>query len=438
MRDISSGVQKVITTPELLRIFHSDGETHGKPKYSNLGWYLGQVLGSCIGLLEGEDWKKGRKLFDPPFTHSATTARIDITDSTAKEFVDNLPSMVADAPDADASSTDREKSDNTKTLSFPIVPAFQKYPFFLAANIIYGHMTRDEEDRLWTMAEKRLGLTPYLFIGGPYRYRSGSWVDPKAFGLLNDFRDEWIKYNKDIVQDRRLRGVKAPILSYWDAYEAGSITLENLLHTLDEMLMTNLDVTTHAVTWLITLLADNAEVKKELIEEIRDNLTNLPRYLAKSDSHLHRCFQEALRVRPPLIFSAGESASSVKNFDGILVKPGTMVLADVLAVNVRNPFWGKDAESFNPSRFKTIRPADLRYNLIAFGFNGRKCPGQYLGAQMSKAILAHLILQYDVQTIKGRQGQSDYKTDESPWVPMADVTIQLTRRTLQPTSTGEN
>ncbi|KAG6358660.1 hypothetical protein INS49_012178 [Diaporthe citri] len=346
--------------------------------------------------------------------------------------------MFANAPQGQTTSHSNVDGDKTNDLGFPIVPGFQKYPFFLAANIIYGRMTRDEEDRLWAMAEKRLGLTPYLFIGGPYRYESGSWIDRKAFGLLQNFRDDWIKYNKELVQDRRLRGVSAPILSYWDAYEGGSITLENLMHTLDEMLMTNLDVTTHVVTWLITLVADNAEVKGDLVEEIKANSEDLPRYLSRSDNHLHRCFQEALRIRPPLIFSAGESASSVKNFDGILVKPGTMVLADVLAVNVRNPFWGKDSESFNPSRFKAIKPSDLRYNLIVFGFNGRKCPGQYIGAQMSKAILVHLLLQYDVQIVNGRQQQSDYKTDDSTWVPMADVTVQLTRRTVQPAGPEKN
>lgn len=40
----------------------------------------------------------------------------------------------------------------------------------------------------------------------------------------------------------------------------------------------------------------------------------------------------------------------------------------------------------------------------------------------------HLFLQYDVQIIKGRHGKGEYETDGSTWVPMADVTVQLTRR----------
>lgn len=63
-----------------------------------------------------------------------------------------------------------------------------------------------------------------------------------------------------------------------------------------------------------------------------------------------------------------------------------------------------------------------------FGFGGRKCPGQYLGAQLAKALLVHLLRQYDVKIIRGSKGQSNYETDESTWVPMADVDIQLTKR----------
>jgi hypothetical protein len=37
-----------------------------------------------------------------------------------------------------------------------------------------------------------------------------------------------------------------------------------------------------------------------------------------------------------------------------------MVLVDTLALNVRNPFWGPDSESFRPDRFKDIKQSDVR------------------------------------------------------------------------------
>ena len=67
---------------------------------------------------------------------------------------------------------------------------------------------------------------------------------------------------------------------------------------MDEMLMANLDVTTHVLTWCITLIADSDLAQQELREEIAANRNNFHEYLTKTDTHLHRCFYEALRLRP--------------------------------------------------------------------------------------------------------------------------------------------
>lgn len=64
------------------------------------------------------------------------------------------------------------------------------------------------------------------------------------------------------------------------------------------MLFANLDVTTHVLTWIITLLADNVAVQSKLRDEIRANLVNVDDYVNTKDSYLHNCFFESLRVRP--------------------------------------------------------------------------------------------------------------------------------------------
>ena len=62
--------------------------------------------------------------------------------------------------------------------------------------------------------------------------------------------------------------------------------------------MLNLDVITHVITWFITLIASHENVKRELHDEVAANKENLFEYLAQTDSHLHRCFIESMRVRP--------------------------------------------------------------------------------------------------------------------------------------------
>lgn len=75
-------------------------------------------------------------------------------------------------------------------------------------------------------------------------------------------------------------------------------SLKQVLQTLDEMLFANLDVTTHVLTWIITLLADHTAAQDELRQEIQLNHASINDYISRKDSYLHFCFLESLRVRP--------------------------------------------------------------------------------------------------------------------------------------------
>ncbi|EXU95950.1 cytochrome P450 [Metarhizium robertsii] len=461
-RNIHFIYPSVITTPEDLRIFSSDGEKHGK--HSNMGWFLDQLLGRCIGFLQGEEWKQKRQIFYPTFSHDKIAARINLTESAANKFTEDLPFVHSDG---------YIETGPRKTVSFRVADGFRKFPLDVTASIIYGTMTNAERDDLWTLAEKRLALWPFTILGGPYRFSWGSWFDRKSYSLLNEYTIEWRNYNDRIVETRRASGIKTPVVLIYDAYEAGDITLENLMHSLDEIILTNLDVMVHAITWAIKNIAENKKVQQELGDEIDANWDRLHEYISKSDTYLHRSFMETLRLQPPAVFNIGETSPSVKTFNGILVEPNTMVLVDVLAINVRNPFWGSDSEEFRPSRFENIKPTDvqiyiphfiellspnlphfhltkmspilhaalatvlsltlhwvlqLRYNIAIFGFGSRKCPGQYIAAQGIKALLAHLLRRYKIDIVTERKEKTERSAEKSEVIPIADVIVQLTSR----------
>ncbi|CRL17417.1 Cytochrome P450 [Penicillium camemberti] len=411
----------VITTPEDLKYFAADSSNHGKPPNSNMGWFLGELLGQCMGLLGGQDWTRVRRIFNPPFTHTAAVNQIEVIENAARRYVEELPLTTGNSQ-----TTSTEKTGRSFTI--PVVKTFTKFPYFLTAQSIYGPMTEKEEQMLWTVTESRLSLNPYMFGGGPYRFERGAkGFDSAAVQKLREYNREWHDFNAGMMKVRRARGERTAIVSYWEEYENGNLTLEELLHTLDELLMVNLDVFTHVITWFITLVADHEEIKRELRDEVMASKDNLLGYLAQTDTHLHRCFYESMRIRPFTIFTIGECAPTVKNFNGILVKPNTQVLVDVLGLNIRNPFWGANSEAFNPSRFKAIKQSDLRYNLHVFGFGSRKCMGQYLAGHIAKALVVHLFHQYEVLVSDGRDG-ANYDTDKSSWTPKADASLQLTRR----------
>ncbi|KAI6778358.1 uncharacterized protein J7T54_000476 [Emericellopsis cladophorae] len=339
----------VLTTPEDIRTFHTDSAEHGKPLNVHWGWFFGQLLGRGVGLISDNDWKNLRRIVDPPFRHSAVVSRAPLTNAEAKRFVDTL---------GQTAITGREKLDQTR-FSIHAATSFMKFPFFFASEVIYGRLSDSEKHRLWELAEKRLALTPYLFKGAIYRTPWFKWWNGAAYRQLRAFTNDWSSFNKEMASTRKEQGVITPISSYYDELQQGSASQDEILHTIDEMLFANLDVTTHVITWFVTLVAEHLEVKQALREEVEANKDNMEEYIAKTNTHLHRCFYESLRLRPLTIFSIGESAQSVKNFRGILVKPKTMVLVDTLAINVRNPFWGSDRNTYNPDRFKTVKQTEV-------------------------------------------------------------------------------
>ncbi|GKT97224.1 cytochrome P450 [Colletotrichum tofieldiae] len=160
--------RRFITRPEDLRTFSVDGDKHGK--HSNLGWFLDQLLGHCIGFLQGDEWKKKRQVFYPAFSHDGTTSRADSTEIAARKFIHDLPSTQSDG----AAAKQKE------SFSFRIVEGFRQFPLFVTANVIYGPMSDAEKDELWALAEKRLALWPYAVIGGPYRFSWGGLFDRKT------------------------------------------------------------------------------------------------------------------------------------------------------------------------------------------------------------------------------------------------------------------
>lgn len=88
------------------------------------------------------------------------------------------------------------------------------------------------------------------------------------------------------------------------------------------MLFANLDITTHVLTWIITLLADNESIQDELRAEVGANADQTQNYINRKDSLMHYCFLESIRVRPvsgelllPILFQGpvNEEKTSILN-----------------------------------------------------------------------------------------------------------------------------
>ncbi|KUL82974.1 hypothetical protein ZTR_10297 [Talaromyces verruculosus] len=324
-------------------------------------------------------------------------------------------------------TADQVKDEPKNQFKLHVASALGKLVFYCTAERIYGPMTMDEKNELWTIGEQRFPLLRFALAGPAYRFSIFSSLCKQARTELATFQTKWFAFNEKMYESRRtLVSPGQFIVPLWESMQKNSIGKNELLKTLDEMLFANLDVASHVLTWMVIHVAENPRIQKELREEAADGRQrSLKQYLQQKTTLLGQSFLESMRLRPFTAFSIPESASEDKIFSNdIRVPAGTSVVVDTIAINIDNPFWGDDSHEFRPERFKGINQIDMRYNLFTFGFGTRKCLGQYFAEAVVKLCVINLLDFYDIRVVPpsddAQSGQN--KT----WIPASNMRLTFT------------
>jgi gliotoxin/aspirochlorine/mycotoxins biosynthesis cytochrome P450 monooxygenase len=311
MKSNAENVESVITSPEEVKNFYSDSAIHEKSASSNGGWVFHQLLGDCLGLINGERWTRLRKLLEKSgFDRQTAYSRISGTLAYAKRYVEKLSSQSIDY-----------KAESQLRVS--AVQATVKFPFLYTAGIIYGNLDESQEGELWSLGQRRVALMRYVIRGGIYRSSISWFLSPQMRHELAGFREEWRQFNKRMaakITSREPSTAIFPLLWRYalekgasEAQVSGDLDeskghiltslqkqqrLEEVLQTLDEMLFANLDVTTHVLSWMVILVSGDAALQQELRAEVEANRKDMILYISSKNTLLHWCFMETLRVRP--------------------------------------------------------------------------------------------------------------------------------------------
>ncbi|QPH11341.1 hypothetical protein C2857_003059 [Epichloe festucae Fl1] len=367
----------VITKPEDVRAFHTDSSSHNKARSSNAGWLFHQLLGSCMGLVNGTRWKKIRSEFGPSFVYSAITQKALDISKDAKRYV--------------------EKFEDSPSLTVHVANAVSRFPFFCTANHLYGELSSEEQLELWELGQRNLRIMGHVLSGGLFRFPIARFLYRSATHDLEIFLNDWTMFNQRMYHARVNNDSQPPIVSLWGKVLDGTLTEGEVVHTLSEILFANLDVSTGSLSWLVIYLATEKDIQSQVVAEMRQNIDNLDSYCALKKTILAYSVLETLRLRP------------------------------FTAINYNRQFWGEKNEIFDPNRFKSIKQLELRYNLFTFGMGTRKCLGSHFAELMMKYFIIHLLDTYSLDMPMGKEtGAED--TSMHTWVPIPDKKIVMRRR----------
>ncbi|KAF5867495.1 putative cytochrome p450 oxidoreductase protein [Botrytis fragariae] len=191
----------VLTSSIDVKEFYSDARVHEKSRSSNGGWYFHQILGDCLGLINGSRHRRLRNIFESHFTRRAVANRCSHMNDYSLSFLQSIP------------PTEGNESSVLHASS-----AFMKYPLLCTAEIIYGPMEEGERNELWEIGPGRLNLMRYVLS-----YRSFC-TGITAIYELSNFKRRWKDFNAKMAEKRGNSLPLTPIVTSWQSIERKEVT----------------------------------------------------------------------------------------------------------------------------------------------------------------------------------------------------------------------
>lgn len=388
---------------------------------------MSQLLGKCVGLISGTEWQTVRATVEVPFTRKNATENLDIIHRWIKRHM-------------------AERWQHSRLSKGLLDPAedLKMLPFWIVAEVFYGDLSPEQMETLQELAILREDLFKYVIHGGLTRFSFSHFLPTVANRKLAAFTKNWKAFNDQAYERALSMSKSSPIVKMYRLCKNGSITYEQLLHTLDESLFANLDVTTGGISWVLVFLAANPEYPRRLLDELETNLNHYQGdskpYILSSSTLLSACVVESSRLRPLAAFSVPQSTPTPRIVDGYLIPAGTDFIVDAFGLNTRNKkFWGHDVASFRPERFleHTKGSTDLRYQFWRFGFGPRQCMGRYIADFMIRALIVHIVEYYDISLLNDADCQ-DWNRHPDMWISHPNTTIRCVRKERRNTARTMN
>lgn len=398
-----SGTYKevVLTTPDqLMGFYKSDIKNHKKLDTFGAGAFLVSLLGQCLGFQNGSKWLTMRKVFDSFFTHRAA--------------VQNLPLMI------EYISEWCETIKVEQPIEIDPLHFISEVPFTIIAKYLYGDdlATTEFLEALKNLVPGHTQLMHFSFLSVIGRFKIFQYFPFKQVTLLSSFQRKFVKLTIQQVQKAEKLGKDSIVLQLYKRVEDGTFTLENWIQTIDEILFANVDVTGTIMAWALVEMGLNSDEQRILRDEIMKYTStsylecSMPKakavndYVKRSDTFLHMCVLEILRLHPLLWFSFPETTSKTILIDGYEILPNTPIVVDQYQINYNSPIWNPPnkhngyGSEFHPWRFSNISLRDALYSQVTFGAGARKCLGKNFAEILIKTELVHILARFEISTLE--------------------------------------
>jgi cytochrome P450 len=327
---------------------------------------VAKQLGTSLLFVNGDDWRRQRRLIQPAFHHNSIHQLYETVMNTVNAYIANFP----------------------EGAQIDVYPLMRELSFSVLINSLFNiDMSREMTDELCRafialqafMAKDVLQpFRRFLYpITGEEKKLIKQWDGVRAMlrGIIAQRRADETAHNDLLAMLLNAR--------YEDTGEG--MSEEQLISELLILLFAGHETTGSTLSWLLYLIASNQQVSEKLIATVgKIDMFDSPR-----DNYINAIISEGMRLYPSVWINERVAVKD-DQFGGFSFPAGTSILTYIYGMHRYEGYW-ESAPAFNPERFLTPEGSIDKNvkNYLPFGAGPRMCVGNnFAMAEMAFTLYA--------------------------------------------------
>uniref|UniRef100_A0ACD5Y9I7 Uncharacterized protein n=1 Tax=Avena sativa TaxID=4498 RepID=A0ACD5Y9I7_AVESA len=347
------------------------------------------ILGKGLVFVNGDDWKRQRRVVHPVFNPERLVSMSAIASESSQQMMER---WFAKIKRGDGHQVETDISCDFNELTLTVITW-----------VIYGKNYEDASGVMQLLREVQ-ALTVSSFLDPPipwFRYlptlrnlrlrQLDKLVTSKITRLIQERvtnKDAEGGYGDDLL---------GPMVQAWS--DAGTLSMEEIIGECKTFLAAGQDTSGNLLAWVMFLLSSYPEwqekVREEVLRECPDN-NGVPSVDAlRKLKMLNTTLLEALRLYNPVPFMLRKTATDT-TLANIRVPKGTTIMIPIAMLHRDKDVWGADSNEFNPMRFENgiSRAANHPNALFSFSYGPRACIGQNFAMIEAQTVVSMILRRF--------------------------------------------
>jgi cytochrome P450 len=371
----------VVARPEYARhVLIRNARNYGKgPQIAKLR----RIAGDGVFFVDGDDWRRQRKLIVPAFQRTRVEALV--------------PHLVAGADELVL----RWTRSHGGGASFDASPDLSRVALDIVCRAMFGSDVREHADAFHRHATFAASYAQYLF---DHIFPIPRWIPTERNMRLRQALD-WVRgfTHGMIEQHRKLDPLPDDLLGLLlaarDEETGAALSDAELYDELMTFVNAGHETTAVTLSWALYEIGRDPALRAQLEAEVDANIgREAPALagLAKLEL-MARTIKEVLRMHPPG-WALPREALAQDEVDGVLIPKGATVMIAVYYLHRHPEFWS-EPERFDPDRWRDERGEPRHaFAYLPFGLGGRRCVGEDFALLELRAVLARLLQHFHIET----------------------------------------